>query len=770
MKMWTRLCGGLLILAMMAGILPGGFAVAVRAEEAVTLDFSEDLIVMPEDPELVAQSLQALAGSGDIQMDTKGNETFYDLDNNRSYDLKKLANGSFRDQHVTRSVEGTWNKGNVTFIFADKLNLGQTTITVPSAGAVYPEEYEAVYASVNALVSTGLITGKISGSVLQCDLDKDGSMDIQLTPGEDNMAIERLNTCSVVMARGFYFTNTQYDFLDEWMGDDPLDEYPYYNGVTFSFVEEGDVLEAVPSYYFPYQYEYTIHDGLPTQIYEGSWLFLDFKYTKNGIEIPAEEREGFSTVPMVQIEDPEIANYDIAFGPQLQGLKAGQTHAKVSLYFAPQTGTQVKPTVTLEFDLEVLPKTINAVDSPLFITVGESKQLQITGLEAAGDRLHAHSFNVGYSGEEIELLNVDANGLATGMSNGRTYVTVVTEKGQCLEIDAYIYEVTLSGDSYTYNGKAKKPTITSIQGPHGSNYSDQHHVYTEEDFTVSGYKNNKNAGTATAIAALSNTDIVDGAIELPKSFTIKPKSITPEVTLSKTSYTYDGKAKKPAVTSVMAGETALVEGTDYKVSYASGRINAGTYKVTVTLMGNYTGKKVVSFKINPKSITPTVTLSKTSYVYDGSARKPSVTVKNGSTTLVKDTDYTVSYASGRKSVGTYKVTVTLKGNYKGTKSVSFKIVPKGTTISSVTAGTKKFTVKWKKQATQTTGYQIQYSTSSTFASGNKTVTVGKNTTLSKTIKELKAKKKYYVRIRTYKTVSSKKYYSSWSAKKSVTTK
>lgn len=69
-----------------------------------------------------------------------------------------------------------------------------------------------------------------------------------------------------------------------------------------------------------------------------------------------------------------------------------------------------------------------------------------------------------------------------------------------------------------------------------------------------------------------------------------------------------------------------------------------------------------------------------------------------------------------------------------------------------------------------TGYEIQYSTSSTFASGNKTVVATKYSTVSKTISKLTAKKKYYVRIRTYKTVSGVKYYSPWSAKKYVTTK
>ncbi|MGN0527987.1 MAG: fibronectin type III domain-containing protein, partial [Eubacterium sp.] len=99
----------------------------------------------------------------------------------------------------------------------------------------------------------------------------------------------------------------------------------------------------------------------------------------------------------------------------------------------------------------------------------------------------------------------------------------------------------------------------------------------------------------------------------------------------------------------------------------------------------------------------------------------------------------------------------------------FTIKPKATSISSVSAGSKKFTVKWKKQSTQVTGYQIQYSTSSKFTSP-KYVTVSSNKTTSKTISKLKSKKKYYVRVRTYKTVSGTKYYSSWSKAKSVTTK
>lgn len=125
-------------------------------------------------------------------------------------------------------------------------------------------------------------------------------------------------------------------------------------------------------------------------------------------------------------------------------------------------------------------------------------------------------------------------------------------------------------------------------------------------------------------------------------------------------------------------------------------------------------------------------------------------------------------------MGQYTVTIQFKGAYVGKITKSFKITPKTTSISKLTSGKKKLTVKWKKQSTQTIGYEIQYSTDKNFKKNKKTVTVAKNKTTSKTISKLQAKKKYYVRVRTYKIVKvngkNTKLYSSWSKAKSVVTK
>lgn len=163
-----------------------------------------------------------------------------------------------------------------------------------------------------------------------------------------------------------------------------------------------------------------------------------------------------------------------------------------------------------------------------------------------------------------------------------------------------------------------------------------------------------------------------------------------------------------------------------------------------------------------------VTLSKTSYVYDGNAKKPSVTVKYGSKTLKNKTDYTVSYPSGRANVGKYKVSVTLKGKYSGQKTAYFKIMPTPTNLSSVKGDSGSVSVTWAKRTAQISGYKIEYSTSPSFENA-KYVKVKSNTVTEKKITGLASGAKYYVRIRTYKDLSNTTYYSSWSDTLSVKT-
>jgi hypothetical protein len=177
-----------------------------------------------------------------------------------------------------------------------------------------------------------------------------------------------------------------------------------------------------------------------------------------------------------------------------------------------------------------------------------------------------------------------------------------------------------------------------------------------------------------------------------------------------------------------------------------------------TTKTNYTAKLIAMSKTKVSGV-------KSTYAYTGKAIAPTVTVKYGSTKLVKGTDYTVSYKNNKKT-GKATITVKGKGKYSGTVTKTFIIVPKKATVTSAkSAKTKTVTVKWKKD-TQASGYQLVYSTNSKFKS-SKTVNIAKNSTVSKTLTKLTKGKTYYIKVRSYKTISGKKYYGAYSAVKSV---
>lgn len=182
-------------------------------------------------------------------------------------------------------------------------------------------------------------------------------------------------------------------------------------------------------------------------------------------------------------------------------------------------------------------------------------------------------------------------------------------------------------------------------------------------------------------------------------------------------------------------------------------------------------KKTLSTAIIPK--ISSVKLSGNTFTYNGKTIKPSVIVKDSKGKKINNSNYTIAYSKGRKNVGNYKVTIKFKGNYSGTVNKTFTIIPKSTTLTKLSSSKKKVTVKWKKQVSQTNGYQLQYSLNSNFKSA-KLLNVTNNKVTSKSISNLKSKKKYYVRIRTYKNVKvngkSTKLYSTWSKSLNVKVK
>ena len=177
----------------------------------------------------------------------------------------------------------------------------------------------------------------------------------------------------------------------------------------------------------------------------------------------------------------------------------------------------------------------------------------------------------------------------------------------------------------------------------------------------------------------------------------------------------------------------------------------------------YTDKSTVYY---PKKIK----LSSSKYTYNGKTKKPAVRIYDSKgKKLIYGEDYTYSRPSASKKVGTYKIKVTFKGNYSGRKYLYYKINPPKTSLRKLTAAKKSIKVSITKKTSQVSGYEIQYSTSKSFKNA-KIKTIKRYKTTSATLKGLKAKKTYFVRVRTYKTVSGKKYYSAWSSYKYKKTK
>ena len=462
-----------------------------------------------------------------------------------------------------------------------------------------------------------------------------------------------------------------------------------------------------------------------------------------------------------------------------------------------------------------------------------------------------------YKSTTPSICTVDKNGNVTALKTGTGYVTVTASANGYNSVSKDVKIVvskkslnngllTLSETSYVYDGTYKKPAATvTLDGK----------VLQEgKDYTIS-YRNNLNVGVTTVIA----TGMGDYTGYTSKNFTITKRAMAGGTVSVASSVSFTGSNITPSVTVKVAGRT-LTNGTDYTVSYSNNK-NVGTSNVYVYGKGNYSGSLSAKFDIVPakqqiqkletrykgfyidwaqkgsatgydveysvnsnmsgavsKHLTAnkpdTLTVSglsgdKTYYVrvrsytnvngkvyygawsdvksiktannditkasvsgistkaFTGKAITQNVTVKVGNTVLKNGTDYTVSYSNNKK-VGKATVKITGKGKYGGVITKTFKINPAKQEIQKLTAKSKAFFIDWAQKGSAT-GYEIQYATNSKFT-GAKKMTITNNKTDKTTVSKLSGNKKYYVRVRSYTTVGGTKYYGSWSATKTVTTK
>ena len=372
----------------------------------------------------------------------------------------------------------------------------------------------------------------------------------------------------------------------------------------------------------------------------------------------------------------------------------------------------------------------------------------------------------------------DSTTKATGHSYGNSVVTkqpTCTSEGTktktCTKCNATVTEKLPAKGHTAVTDKGYPATCTTAGKTDGSHCSVCGAVIkAQTTITATGHKSSgwivdKTASIGVKGSKHKECTVCKKVLETAEIPALSRISISKaSVTLSTSTYAYDGKAKKPGVTVKLNGKT-LKNGTDYTVSY-SNNTKVGTATVKITGKGNYTGSvsKTYSIKNNFKKATVSGISTK---AFTGKNITQSITVKYNGKTLKNGTDYTVSY-SNNKSIGTATVKITGKGSYTGTITKTFKINPAKQEIQKLTAKSKAFFVDWAQKGSAT-GYEIQYATNSKFTSAKK-VTITNNKTDTKTISKLSGKKKYYVRVRSYTTVKGTKYYGAWSASKSVTTK
>lgn len=331
--------------------------------------------------------------------------------------------------------------------------------------------------------------------------------------------------------------------------------------------------------------------------------------------------------------------------------------------------------------------------------------------------------------------------------------------------------VSVSTSSYIFDNTAKTPSVTvTLNGKTLKN---------GVDYTVS-YSNNKNVGLG--IVTITGKGDYTGTIA--KNFKIYPakQSIQKLETRYKgffVDWVQKGSATgyevQYSTSSSMSGAVTKKLTANKPDTLTVSKLKSGKkYYVRVRSYTNVNGEVYYGDWSDVKSITTAKTNFKKAKIsgiktksYTGKAIKQSIKVTYNGKALKSGKNYTISYSNNKK-VGTAKVTIKGKGTYGGVITKTFKIKPAKQKIKSIKAKSKGFTVNWA-QKDSGTGYEIQYSTNSSFKGATKKTIKNKKTSKA-TYSKLKAKKKYYVRVRTYTDVNGTRYYGSWSAAKSVTTK
>ena len=332
------------------------------------------------------------------------------------------------------------------------------------------------------------------------------------------------------------------------------------------------------------------------------------------------------------------------------------------------------------------------------------------------------SYTVAYSGESKKPGTYTVTVKGTGY-----YYGTVTKTYKIDQQPVTAENVTLSEDNFIYNGAVQQPAVT-VRAANGS-------VMTlNTSYTVAWSAASKAPGTYTV--TVTGKGNFKGAVTKEYTITEQPLDAA-RVTLSATRFTYNGEVQIPTVTVKAANGGTMTQDKSYTVSCSGGSKKPGTYTLTIKGKGYYKGTVKKTYKIDQQPVTAdNVTLSADSFIYNGAVQQPAVTVRaaNGSV-MTLNTSYTVAWSAASKAPGTYTVTVTGKGNFKGAVTKEYTITEQPLDAARVTLSATRFTYNGEVQIptvtvkaanggtmTQDKSYTVSYSADSKIP-GTYTVTV-----------------------------------------------
>ena len=271
--------------------------------------------------------------------------------------------------------------------------------------------------------------------------------------------------------------------------------------------------------------------------------------------------------------------------------------------------------------------------------------------------------NVNVNFNDFSKMNVDPHPNKNGHSiiASRIMDVIQTSVPQKKDIQKLSFSKI---DDVTYTGKAITPKIQIKDG--------KTTLTENKDYTLT-YINNTEVGEASIV--IKGIGNYTGSVT--KNFNIVAPQVTEKKNIDTLSFssisdqTFLGFKITPDVT-IKDNNYTLKKGTDYSLTYHN-NINIGTASVDVKGIGNYTGTKKITFKIIAKDISNTTISDIQSYKYTGNEIKPPVNITDGSSKLVENKDYTISY-SNNISVGTASVLIKGIGNYSGSISKTFQIL------------------------------------------------------------------------------------------------